>query len=246
MAGAGSKDRPRCLDQEVHLEKVLTPYDSHSLTQVKQQRKLNYNSSAHQDAETNNQMDNTRKTFTFKLEKEAIFLIWTGIGDVIYSSVDAWLSQLMDDVDCQGMMAYIRVNRCKLRYSFRDGLARSANPLALLAAAQPYLDNYYQAPKLKDECTYTAIIFTRPSASTRHKGQRDRQTVILLSIESVSKEEVIQNKLGGIRYENELALLAKTKTEDIHQYNQRQSVKGDVGNQRSMTVAGARETVGIR
>ncbi|GKF84042.1 hypothetical protein Tco_0248940, partial [Tanacetum coccineum] len=29
-----------------------------------------------------------------------------------------------------------------------ERLARSANPLALLTAAQPYSDNYYQAPKL--------------------------------------------------------------------------------------------------
>ncbi|GKF51760.1 hypothetical protein Tco_0148227 [Tanacetum coccineum] len=28
-----------------------------------------------------------------------------------------------------------------------ERLARSTNPLALLAAAQPYSDNYYQAPK---------------------------------------------------------------------------------------------------
>ncbi|GKG27487.1 hypothetical protein Tco_0403190 [Tanacetum coccineum] len=28
-----------------------------------------------------------------------------------------------------------------------ERIARSANPLALLAAAQPYSDNYYQAPK---------------------------------------------------------------------------------------------------
>ncbi|GJT92399.1 hypothetical protein Tco_1081244 [Tanacetum coccineum] len=39
----------------------------------------------------------------------------------------------------------------------------------LLAAAQPYSDNYYQAPK--PQRTNTTSSSTRPSASTRHKGK---------------------------------------------------------------------------
>ncbi|GJY74165.1 gag-pol polyprotein [Tanacetum coccineum] len=83
-----------------------------------------------------------------------------------------------------------------------ERLARSANPLALLAAAQPYSDNYYQAPG-------------RP---------------------------VIPNKLGrDKRYAKELALLAKLKTTPRYN-NDNQSRQ--FGNQRTVTVAGARETVG--
>ncbi|GJR14014.1 hypothetical protein Tco_0796666 [Tanacetum coccineum] len=36
-----------------------------------------------------------------------------------------------------------------------ERIAKSANPLALLAAAQPYSDNYYQAPKLKRSSNIT-------------------------------------------------------------------------------------------
>ncbi|GJR22660.1 putative ribonuclease H-like domain-containing protein [Tanacetum coccineum] len=50
-----------------------------------------------------------------------------------------------------------------------ERIAKSANPLVLLAAAQPYSDNYYQAPK--PQRTNTTSSSTRPSASTRHKGK---------------------------------------------------------------------------
>ncbi|GJV43657.1 hypothetical protein Tco_1428193 [Tanacetum coccineum] len=50
-----------------------------------------------------------------------------------------------------------------------ERIAKSANPLALLAAAQPYSDNYYQAPKPQRSNATSSS--TRPSASTRHKGK---------------------------------------------------------------------------
>ncbi|GJR52982.1 hypothetical protein Tco_1403503 [Tanacetum coccineum] len=45
--------------------------------------------------------------------------------------------------------------------------------IALLAAAQPYSDNYYQAPKPQrsNAPSYMQSSSTRPSASTRHKGK---------------------------------------------------------------------------
>ncbi|GJW95173.1 hypothetical protein Tco_0174845 [Tanacetum coccineum] len=46
-----------------------------------------------------------------------------------------------------------------------ERLARSANPLALLAAAQPYSDNYYQAPKPQrsNAPSYMQSSSTRPN-----------------------------------------------------------------------------------
>ncbi|GJX81721.1 hypothetical protein Tco_0331202 [Tanacetum coccineum] len=65
--------------------------------------------------------------------------------------------------------------------------AKSANPLALLAAAQrPYSYNYYQAPK--PQRTNTTSSSTRPSASTRHKGKGIAKPVTPQS-ESVSEED---------------------------------------------------------
>ncbi|GJT19972.1 hypothetical protein Tco_0878678 [Tanacetum coccineum] len=46
-----------------------------------------------------------------------------------------------------------------------ERIAKSANPLALLVAAQPYSDNYYQAPK--PQRSNATSFSTRPSTSTR-------------------------------------------------------------------------------
>ncbi|GKG53979.1 hypothetical protein Tco_0557502, partial [Tanacetum coccineum] len=50
-----------------------------------------------------------------------------------------------------------------------ERIAKSSNPLALLASAQPYSDNYYQVPKPQRSNVTSSS--TRPSASTRHKGK---------------------------------------------------------------------------
>ncbi|GJV47916.1 hypothetical protein Tco_1438128 [Tanacetum coccineum] len=67
-----------------------------------------------------------------------------------------------------------------------ERIAKSANPLALLTAAQPYSDNYYQAPKPQRSNATSSS--TRPSASTRHKGKEIAKPVTPQS-ESVSKED---------------------------------------------------------
>ncbi|GJU16708.1 hypothetical protein Tco_1144674 [Tanacetum coccineum] len=67
-----------------------------------------------------------------------------------------------------------------------ERIAKSANPLALLAAAQPYSDNYYQAPKPQRSNVTSSS--TRPSASTRHKGKEIAKPVTPQS-ESVSEED---------------------------------------------------------
>ncbi|GJX55316.1 retrovirus-related pol polyprotein from transposon TNT 1-94 [Tanacetum coccineum] len=93
-----------------------------------------------------------------------------------------------------------------------ERIAKSANPLALLAAAQPYSDNYYQAPK--PQRTNTTSSSTRPSASTRHKGKEIAKPVTPQS-ESVSEEDsdpeqAQRDKDMQIFWQ----LLAKNKTED--------------------------------
>ncbi|GJT22437.1 hypothetical protein Tco_0892374 [Tanacetum coccineum] len=70
-----------------------------------------------------------------------------------------------------------------------ERIAKSANPLALLAAAQPYSDNYYQAPK--PQRSYANIIFTRLVHLQTHR-QRDRQTSTPHNPESVSEEDMPQ------------------------------------------------------
>ncbi|GKC97652.1 hypothetical protein Tco_1167927 [Tanacetum coccineum] len=97
-----------------------------------------------------------------------------------------------------------------------ERLARSANPLALLAvallaAAQPYSDNYYQAPKPQrsNAPSYMQSSSTRPSASTRHKG-KEIATPITPQSESVSEEDSDPEQAQRDKdMQKNLALLAK-------------------------------------
>ncbi|GJW73616.1 retrovirus-related pol polyprotein from transposon TNT 1-94 [Tanacetum coccineum] len=143
-----------------------------------------------------------------------------------------------------------------------ERIAKSANPLALLAAAQPYSDNYYQAPK--PQRTNTTSSSTRPSASTRHKGKEIAKPVTPQS-ESVSEEDSDPEQAQRDKdMQKNLALLAKyfkklykptnnnlrtssnsrNKTEDTTPRYNNDNQSGQFGNQRTMTVVGARETVG--
>ncbi|GJX77402.1 hypothetical protein Tco_0324213 [Tanacetum coccineum] len=164
----------------------------------------------------------------FLSEKEAIFLLLTGIGDEIYSTVDAMqhtneILIAIDRLQQESMESYysrfyklmneltrnnLQVTTMQVNVQFlqqlqpewsrfvtvvkqskeidtisyhtlfdilkqyqnevndirAERIAKSANPLALLAAAQPYSDNYYQAPKpQRSNATSSSI---RPNAST--------------------------------------------------------------------------------
>ncbi|GJY35659.1 retrovirus-related pol polyprotein from transposon TNT 1-94 [Tanacetum coccineum] len=141
-----------------------------------------------------------------------------------------------------------------------ERIAKSANPLALLAAAQPYSDNYYQAPKPQRSNATSSS--TRPSASTRHKGKEIAKPVTPQS-ESVSEEDSDPEQAQRDKdMQKNLALLAKyfkrlykptnnnlrtssnsrNKTEDTTPRYNNDNQSGQFKNQRTMTVAGTRET----
>ncbi|GKB05619.1 hypothetical protein Tco_0833814 [Tanacetum coccineum] len=153
----------------------------------------------------------------FLSEKEAIFLLLTGIGDEIYSTVDAchtanemwiaierlqqgeslnvqdvktnlfwefgkftsrngesmesyysWFFKLMNELTRNNLEVIIMQQFQKEVNDIRaERIAKSANPLALLAAAQPYSDNYYQAPKPQ---RLMHIFFTRPRILNKLRG----------------------------------------------------------------------------
>ncbi|GJV11477.1 hypothetical protein Tco_1353018, partial [Tanacetum coccineum] len=246
----------------------------------------------------------------FLSEKEAIFLLLTGIGDDIYSTVDAcktanemWIA--IERLQ-QGKLLNVQDTKTNLFWEFRkftsrDGesmksyysrfyklmneltrntlqvttmqqyqnkvndiraerIAKSANPLALLAAVQPYSDNYYQAPKpLRSNATSSS---TRPSASTRHKGKKIAKPVTPQS-ESVSEVDSDPEQAQRDKdMQKNLTLLEKyfkrlykptnnnlrtssnsrNKTEDTTPRYNNDNQSGQFGNQRTMTVARTRET----
>ncbi|GJX58444.1 retrovirus-related pol polyprotein from transposon TNT 1-94 [Tanacetum coccineum] len=241
----------------------------------------------------------------FLSEKEAIFLLLTGIGDEIYSTVDAcktanemWIaierlqqgeSLNVQDVktnlfwefgkftsqDGESMESYYSrfyklMNELTRNNQYQnevndiraERIAKSANPLALLAAAQPYSDNYYQAPKPQRSNATSSS--TRPSASTRHKGKEITKPVTP-QFESVSEEDSDPEQSQRDKdMQKNIALLAKyfkrlykptnnnlrtssnsrNKTEDTTPRYNNDNQSGQFGNQRTMIVAGTRETIG--
>ncbi|GJX93433.1 retrovirus-related pol polyprotein from transposon TNT 1-94 [Tanacetum coccineum] len=131
----------------------------------------------------------------YESEKEAIHLLLTGIGDEIYPTVDAGKTTHKIKVtshDGESMESYysgfykmmnemIRNNLTVATMQYQkkvneirvERIAKNANPLALVAAAQQYPDPYYQAPKSHKPYALTSkqSSSTRSNASTKFKGK---------------------------------------------------------------------------
>ncbi|GJW26694.1 hypothetical protein Tco_0040505 [Tanacetum coccineum] len=169
-------------------------------------------------SETIHNMTTENKLY-FQAEKEAIFLILTGIGDEIYSTVDACNTAKEMWTAIERLQQGESLNVLRFNDIRSERLARSVNPLALLAAAQPYSDNYYQAPKPQrsNAPSYMQSSSTRPSASTRHKGKEIAKPVTPQS-ESVSEEDSDPEQARRDKdMKKNLALLLRTRTEDTTQ-----------------------------
>ncbi|GJY67971.1 retrovirus-related pol polyprotein from transposon TNT 1-94 [Tanacetum coccineum] len=190
----------------------------------------------------------------FESEKEAIHLLLIGIGDEIYLTVDA----------CKTTHEmWEAIERLQQEWS---RIAKNANPLALVAAAQPHQDPYYQTSKSHKSYAPTskASLPTRSHATIRHKGKEIAKPITPLSEsaseedsdpEQAQKDKEMQKNLALIaKYfkkiykptNNNLRTSSNTRNKNVdttpRYKNDNQIVQ--FGNQRTMTVAGARETVG--
>ncbi|GJX86777.1 retrovirus-related pol polyprotein from transposon TNT 1-94 [Tanacetum coccineum] len=237
----------------------------------------------------------------FQSEKEAIFLLLTGIGDEIYSTVDAcntanemWIaierlqqgeSLNVQDVktnlfwefgkftsrDGESMESYYsrfyklmnELTRNNLQVTTMQTMSIFTERLDILIAVSTR-DTYYQEPKPQRSNATSSS--TRPSASTRHKGKEIAKPItpqsesVSVSDEDSDPEQAQRDK----EMQKNLALLAKyfkklykptnnnlrtssnsrNKTEDTTPRYNNDNQSRQFGNQRTMTVAGARETVG--
>nr|GFA24239.1 hypothetical protein [Tanacetum cinerariifolium] len=91
----------------------------------------------------------------FLAEKEVIHLILTGIGDDIYSTVDAcqmaqemWeaIKRLQQDEDSyHKLFDILKQYQNEVNELRAEKLAKNANPLALVVTAQASEDQYYQS-----------------------------------------------------------------------------------------------------
>ncbi|GJU32134.1 hypothetical protein Tco_1175723 [Tanacetum coccineum] len=85
-----------------------------------------------------------------------------------------------------------------------------ANPLALLAAAHHIQNNYYQAPNpQRSECTHLKHSSSHDQVFLPAQMHKRSPKTSYSSIWFVSEEDSDQNKLGGVSYAKNLALLAK-------------------------------------
>ncbi|GJY41777.1 hypothetical protein Tco_0429047 [Tanacetum coccineum] len=144
-------------------------------------------------------------------------------------------------------------------------IAKNANPLALVAAAQQYLNTYYQAPKPHRSLAPPSkqSSSTRSNASTKYKGKEIAKPITPPS-ELASKEDsdLEQAQRDKDMHKN-LALIAKyfkkiykptnnnlrissnsrNKNVDTFPWYKNDNQTRQFRNQRTVTVAGARETV---
>ncbi|GJZ99872.1 retrovirus-related pol polyprotein from transposon TNT 1-94 [Tanacetum coccineum] len=227
----------------------------------------------------------------FESEKEAIHLILTGIGDEIYSTVDAcktthemWeaIERLqqewsrfvtivkqqhkLDEVSYHKFFDILKQYQKEVNELRAERIAKNANPLVLVATAQPHQAPYYQTSKFHISYAPTSrtSLPTRSNATTRHKGKEIAKPITPPSESASEKDSDPEQAKKDKEMQRNLALIAKyfkklykptnnnlktslnTKNKNMdttpRYKNDNQSVH--FRNQRTMTVAGARETVG--
>ncbi|GJZ01097.1 hypothetical protein Tco_0519058 [Tanacetum coccineum] len=193
----------------------------------------------------------------FESEKEVIHLILTGIRDEIYSTVDACKTT-------HNMWEAIERLQQEVNELRAERIAKNANPLARVATAQPYQDPYYQAPKPHKSYapTIKASLLTKSHGTTRNKGKEIAKPITPPS-ESATKDSDHEQAQKDMEMQKNLALIAKyfkkiykptnnnlrtcsntrnKNVDTIPRYKNDNQI-GQFGNQRTITVTGARETV---
>nr|GFC37508.1 hypothetical protein [Tanacetum cinerariifolium] len=149
----------------------------------------------HTTVETSMNMSPDNKAH-FLAEKETIHLIFTGIGDEIYSIVNACQT-------AQEMSEAIE----------RLQQVRNANPLALVATAQANQDPYYQTSRSHKSHAPSSkpSIPTRSHTTTRHKGKGIAKPITHPS-ETASEEDIDPEKSQRDKdMQKNLALVAKNQ-----------------------------------
>nr|GEV67062.1 copia protein [Tanacetum cinerariifolium] len=138
----------------------------------------------------------------YELEKEAIHLILIGIGDDIYSTVDACKTthemfvtiikqqHKADEVSYHKLFDILKQYQKEVNKLHAKRIVRNDNPLELVATTQPNQDPYYQTPKSHKSYAPTskASLPTRSHATTRNKGKEIAKPITPAS-ESASKED---------------------------------------------------------
>ncbi|GJZ12049.1 integrase, catalytic region, zinc finger, CCHC-type containing protein [Tanacetum coccineum] len=174
---------------------------------------------AHEEAETIHNMTTENKLY-FQAEKEAIFLILTGIGDEIYSTVDACntTKEMWTAIERlqQGESLNVQDVKTNLFWEFGKFTSRDGESM----------ESYYSRKKPRDPRTSSA-------------GIKDMKKKLLALLAKYFKK-LYKPTNNNLRTSSN----SRNKTEDTTPRYNNDNQSGQFGNQRTMTVAGARETVG--
>ncbi|GJZ33990.1 retrovirus-related pol polyprotein from transposon TNT 1-94 [Tanacetum coccineum] len=172
----------------------------------------------------------------------------------------------LDEVSYHMLFEILKKYQKEVNELRAERIAKNANPLALVAVAQPYQDPYYQTSKSHKSYAPTskASLLTRSHATTRHKG-KDIAKIITPPSELASEEDSDPEQAQKDKeIQKNLALITKyfkkiykptnnnlrtssnirNKNVDTTLRYKNDNQTGQFGNQRTMTVAGARETIG--
>ncbi|GJY59941.1 retrovirus-related pol polyprotein from transposon TNT 1-94 [Tanacetum coccineum] len=127
-----------------------------------------------------------------------------------------------------------------------ERIAKNANPLALVAAAQPHPDPYYQAPKSHKSYAPTSKASppTRSHATTRHKGKETAKPITLYLSTLLEERQYFKSLYKPTNNNLRTSSNSRNKNVDTSPRYKNDNQTGQFGNQRTVTVAGARETVG--
>ncbi|GJX61503.1 retrovirus-related pol polyprotein from transposon TNT 1-94 [Tanacetum coccineum] len=146
-----------------------------------------------------------------------------------------------------------------------EKIARNANPLALVAATQQYPNTYYLEPKSHKSYAPTSkqSSSTRSHVSTRHKGKKIAKPITPPSESASKKDSDPEQAQRDKEMQKNIELIAKyfkkiykptnnnlrtssttrNKNMDTYPRYKNDNQTGQFGNQRTVTVAGAKETL---
>ncbi|GJT47404.1 retrovirus-related pol polyprotein from transposon TNT 1-94 [Tanacetum coccineum] len=174
--------------------------------------------------------------------------------------------QDLDTVSYHTLFDKLKQHQKEVNEIRAKGIAKNANPLALITSASPHPDPYYQAPKSYKPYPPTSkqSSSTRSNASTKFKG-KDIAKPITPPSKSALEEDVDPEQAQRDKdMQKNLALIAKyfkkiykptnnnlrtssnsrNKNVDTSLRYKNDNQTGQFRNQRMVTVAGARETIG--
>nr|GEY23479.1 hypothetical protein [Tanacetum cinerariifolium] len=170
----------------------------------------------------------------FESEKEAIHLILSGIGDEIYSTL-MHARQLMK---CRKLLKGYNKEVNEFR---AERIAKTANPLALVATAQPHQDPYYQtsnkeiAKPITPPSELASEEDNDPEQAQKYKEMQKNLPLIAKYFKKIYKPT-----------KNNLITSSNTKNKSVDttlRYKNDNQTR-QFRNQRTMTIPGAKETVG--